>query len=69
MITYEYYPAVYADGSPKPGINRIVYVNGCEETREYCAVDPRHEPSELMKSFLKATPEEIAQLKKLLAGE
>ena len=69
MITYEYYPAVYADGSPKPGINRIVFVNGVEQTREYCAVDPRNEPSELIKTFLRATPEEIAQLKKLLASE
>lgn len=69
MITYEYYPAVYADGSPKRGINRIIYVNGIEETREYCAVDPRNEPSELMKSILKATPEELDQIKKLLLSE
>jgi hypothetical protein len=66
MITYEYYPAVMPDGSPKQGINRIVFLDGQEITREYLTVDPRTEPSPLIQSLLTATPEEIEQLKTLL---
>ena len=66
MITYEYYPAVLPDGSPKQGINRIVFLDGQEITREYLTVDPRTEPSPLIQSLLTATPEEIEQLKTLL---
>jgi len=66
MITYEYYPAVMPDGSPKQGINRIVFLDGEEITREYLPVDPRTEPSPLIHSLLEATPEEIQQLKDLL---
>jgi len=66
MITYEYYPAVMPDGSPKQGINRIVFLDGEEITREYLPVDPRTTPSPLIQSLLTATPEEIQQLKDLL---
>lgn len=66
MITYEYYPAFKPDGSPKEGINRIVFLDGQEITREYLTVDPRTEPSPLIQAFLTATPEEIEQLKALL---
>ena len=66
MITSEYYPAVMPDGSPKQGVNRIVFLDGQEITREYCPIDPRTETSPLIESFLNATPEEIQQLKTLL---
>ena len=41
-------------------------LDGQEITREYCPVDPRTEPSPLMKAIIEATPEEIEQLKTLL---
>jgi hypothetical protein len=66
MITYEYYPAFMPDGSPKQGVNRIVFLDGQEITREYMPVDPRTEPSPLIKLLTDATPEEIEQIKQLL---
>ena len=54
------------DGSPKQGINRIVFLDGQEITREYLTVDPRTEPSPLIQALLTATPEEINQVKILL---
>ena len=33
MITYEYYPAVMPDGSPKQGVNRIVFLDGQEQIK------------------------------------
>jgi hypothetical protein len=66
MITYEYYPAVMPDGSPKQGVNRIVFLDGQEITREYLTVDPRTEPSPIIQYLLEATPEEITQVKQIL---
>jgi hypothetical protein len=66
IITYEYYPAYKPDGSAKEGINRIVFINGVESTREYCPVDPRGEPIEIVKQLQEASAQDIQQLKILL---
>ena len=66
MITYEYYPAVKPDGSPKPGINRITYENNVEVTREYLPEDPRTQPATALQAVMSAKPEEIEQIKKIL---
>ncbi len=66
MTTYEYYPALNPDGSPKHGINRITFVDGIEYTREYFELDPRVQPSPALAAVLQATPEEIEQIKQIL---
>lgn len=40
--TYEYYNAYDPEGREKSGINRIVYVNGIEITREYLEKRPEN---------------------------
>jgi hypothetical protein len=66
MITYEYYPATKPDGSPKPGVNRITYINNEEITREYFEVDPRETQGSALQAVMQATPEEIEQIKSIL---
>lgn len=66
MKTYEYYDAIGPDGSKKPGINRITYVNGLEITREYFPVDPRTQQSEAIKAILECSPEDLEQIKNIL---
>lgn len=66
MKTYEYYDAIGPDGSKKPGINRITYVDGVEYTREYFPEDPRTQQSETIKAILECTPEDLEQIKILL---
>ncbi len=66
MTTYEYYPALKPDGSPKEGVNRITLVDGLEFTREYLPVDPRTQPSAALQAIMQASPEEIVEIKKIL---
>jgi len=73
-IQYTYYPAATDLHPNKPGINRITWEdNGSEDqsnwtefTREYFPVDPRTQPSIALQAIMQATPEEIAEIKKIL---
>ena len=73
-IQYTYYPAATDLHPDKPGINRITWEdNGSEDqsnwtefTREYFPVDLRTQPSIALQAIMQATPEEIAEIKKIL---
>lgn len=73
-IRYTYYTAATDLNPNKPGVNRITWEdNGSDDqavwvefTREYFPEDPRDKPSAALSALLASTPEEIAEIKRIL---
>jgi len=66
MITYTYEPAATDLHPNKQGVNRITWDGDIMINKEYFPEDPRDKPSAALSALLAATPEEIAEIKRIL---
>lgn len=66
MITYTYESAATDLNPNKPGVNRITWDGDIMVNKEYFPEDPRDKPSAALSALLASTPEEIAEIKRVL---